>query len=590
MAVTTRGGLVTDLSRLDARVKALEGGLTDLEDEVATPSPGGGGGGTTTVDLPWFDVARTYGAAGDGVTDDTAAINACSAAGGGIVFFPAGVYRHGTLNLNDYVELMGSGWATVLKQLDTGGRLQNVNFNGGSNNTQIAITNMRINGNRASTPSANWYGILLANITDFRIEDVYVTGCQRIGVCIGGDSSDGNGSADRGVISNVWVTNSGGTYGVGIAVIRGTELEFSSCFLLNNSTHGFDAEPNQSTSSVKDITLRGCHSSSNGESGFACYNVSGSEDTDPVSNVSFLGCYSHNNTVAGILLLGYRYVTIDGCRLYSNTSHGISCGNYDYGLKVVNSTIRLNGGDGISFTNSSRPAVLVQGNHIAANTGWGVKNISASNFWLRLAHNDILANSAGQVSLTVPSTNGFIRRHGNYLASSEAPTGLETSVASAATITLPEENEFVKVTGTTNITSVTASFPNRRVTLVFAGILTFTDGSNLKLAGNFVTTADDSISLVCDGTDWFETSRVGELNGVDQSKNLGYQRSRHGGDAEHPHSGQPELDTASPGSVDSLHSNDDDYGDRSNRMGSPRVEVLQVWELGHCVHIFQGWC
>ena len=34
-----------------------------------------------------------------------------------------------------------------------------------------------------------------------------------------------------------------------------------------------------------------------------------------------------------------------------------------------------------------------------------------------------------------------------------------------------------------------------------------TDGSNLKLAGNFVTTADDVITLVCDGTNWFEMSR-----------------------------------------------------------------------------------
>ena len=32
------------------------------------------------------------------------------------------------------------------------------------------------------------------------------------------------------------------------------------------------------------------------------------------------------------------------------------------------------------------------------------------------------------------------------------------------------------------------------MTLMFQGILTFTDGNNLKLAGNFVTTADDTIT------------------------------------------------------------------------------------------------
>lgn len=49
-----------------------------------------------------YDV-KAYGAVGDGTTDDTAAIqttiNACSAAAGGIVFFPAGTYSHEGLTL-----------------------------------------------------------------------------------------------------------------------------------------------------------------------------------------------------------------------------------------------------------------------------------------------------------------------------------------------------------------------------------------------------------------------------------------------------------------------------------------------------------
>lgn len=85
-------------------------------------------------------------------------------------------------------------------------------------------------------------------------------------------------------------------------------------------------------------------------------------------------------------------------------------------------------------------------------------------------------------------------------------SGMST-VASAATIAIPNGADVVSVTGTTTITSVTAGYAGQRVTLVFAGALTFTDGSNLKLAGNLVTTADDTISLVCDGTIWFETGR-----------------------------------------------------------------------------------
>jgi hypothetical protein len=84
------------------------------------------------------------------------------------------------------------------------------------------------------------------------------------------------------------------------------------------------------------------------------------------------------------------------------------------------------------------------------------------------------------------------------------------TVASAASLTLPVDAEVVSVTGTNNVTSMTIQPAGRRVTLIFAGILTFTSGNNLKLntaSGNFVTTANDQITLVSDGTNWIEVSR-----------------------------------------------------------------------------------
>ena len=81
------------------------------------------------------------------------------------------------------------------------------------------------------------------------------------------------------------------------------------------------------------------------------------------------------------------------------------------------------------------------------------------------------------------------------------------SVASAATITLPPGEQLVRVTGTTGITSIVAEEQGRTVTLKFAGALTVTDGSNLVLAGSFTTSADDTLTLVCDGTNWNEITR-----------------------------------------------------------------------------------
>lgn len=82
------------------------------------------------------------------------------------------------------------------------------------------------------------------------------------------------------------------------------------------------------------------------------------------------------------------------------------------------------------------------------------------------------------------------------------------AVASAATIT-PTGNLF-HVTGTTTITSVsgTGITAGTQITIIFDGILTFTDGSNLKLVASMVTTADDTITLVYDGTNWYEVARA----------------------------------------------------------------------------------
>ena len=81
------------------------------------------------------------------------------------------------------------------------------------------------------------------------------------------------------------------------------------------------------------------------------------------------------------------------------------------------------------------------------------------------------------------------------------------TVASAATVTVT--GKLTHISGTTTITSVSGSgiSAGTEITLIFDDILTLTDGSNLKLAGNFVTSADDTITLFYDGSNWYETAR-----------------------------------------------------------------------------------
>lgn len=114
-----------------------------------------------------------------------------------------------------------------------------------------------------------------------------------------------------------------------------------------------------------------------------------------------------------------------------------------------------------------------------------------------------LTATAGGITQTVAAgkaitLNGTVNiKVGSNIAS---PAGGELTLG---------EGQYFLITGTNNITSIAAasSTAGREVTLRFDNVLTFTDGGNLKIAGNFVTSADDTVTLICDGTNWYEKAR-----------------------------------------------------------------------------------
>lgn len=88
------------------------------------------------------------------------------------------------------------------------------------------------------------------------------------------------------------------------------------------------------------------------------------------------------------------------------------------------------------------------------------------------------------------------------------PIGKGADVASATTTTLGTDGNLFDITGTTNITSIAAMTAGLVVTLQFDGALTVTDGSNLKLNGDFISVAGSCLTLISDGTNWWEVSRT----------------------------------------------------------------------------------
>lgn len=81
-------------------------------------------------------------------------------------------------------------------------------------------------------------------------------------------------------------------------------------------------------------------------------------------------------------------------------------------------------------------------------------------------------------------------------------------IASAGTVTIGHDVHYAHITGTTNINTVIASYAGKVLVLEFAAVLTVNDGTgNLVLNGNFTTSDGDTLTLICDGTNWVEISR-----------------------------------------------------------------------------------
>jgi len=297
---------------------------------------------------------KTFGATGNGTTDDTAAINAAlvaaNAAGGGIVVMPWGTYLvSGTISIPPYVQLVGqvavslnlntppattsrivaaAGWApssstgivSIMSKTPGGWAV---------NSAAAGLKQIYIDGSLNS--NTNLQGInLVGPVYDVHLEDVFVFTAPHNGITASGQTESGitptypyHARFDR---VNVV---SAGNYGFNITNF--TDSTFNNCLAFGNTSNGW------TINNCSNTELNCCRAEWN-KTGFS---ASGSAGT-----TTFTGCTTDQNSQEGLLVSAATGQAVQGGgivwtggKLHADGNSGTS--GHTYGIQITGSTVPI---------------------------------------------------------------------------------------------------------------------------------------------------------------------------------------------------------------------------------------------------------
>jgi len=311
---------------------------------------------------------KDFGAKGDGTTDDTnsiaAAVTAVTPASvtalSGTVFFPAGTYVTGQINLPERVTLEGVGLATQLTLRASATTLENLimnvqNYSGVNDAQACGVHKMRLEGNKGSVSGSNWNcGIVFQNSTPSGSYEYTDSRHQVSNVLIQNFSGDGFVQTGRGVVQGtniqVWTCNG---FGFNLSI----DSMYTNCDAGGNGLDGFLVQGNNMLSNCKawysgyslmtnrfgsstavsvsapanswdggNITGGLTYSLANGfGNGFLYYNIGGSSAAGNFNGGESVGCCAQDNARAGFYIRGGRQ-TLVGIEADSNGHNGTSDG------------------------------------------------------------------------------------------------------------------------------------------------------------------------------------------------------------------------------------------------------------------------